>query len=177
MSIAQDVHFSQAPNNYIYLNPANTGFGPKTNRVVGLYRDQYRTAFATFSTTFMSYDRRLVAWGNGWQLGGGVDFLYDKVGYGIISTFSPNISLAIGKYFNQGRQLLNIGISSGFAFKKLNYSNLTFDNQYIPLIGFDPNSASGEQLDNKHRIYPNLNFGINFSTALGDYSKLDMELP
>ena len=32
----------------------------------------------------------------------------------------------------------------------------------------------GEQLDNKHRIYPNLNFGINFSTALGDYSKLDI---
>lgn len=174
VSIAQDAHFSQAPNNYIYLNPANAGFGPKTNRVLGLYRDQYRTAFATFSTTFMSYDRRLVGWGNGWQLGGGVDFLYDKIGNGIISTFSPNISLAIGKYFNQGRQLLNIGISTGFAFKKLNYSNLTFDNQYIPLIGFDPNSSSGEQLDNKHRIYPNLNFGINFSTALGNYSKLDI---
>jgi len=172
--IAQDAHFSQAPNNYIYLNPANAGFAPKANRIVGIYRDQYRTAFVTFSTTFISYDRKIVNWGKGWHLGGGIDFLYDRLGYGVLSTFNPNFSLALGKFFNKGRQLINVGISSGFTFRKLNFSNLSFNNQYIPIIGFNPDNPTGEQPDNNFRIYPNISIGINFSTALGDNSKLDI---
>jgi hypothetical protein len=77
LGFSQDPHFSQIQYNPIYLNPAFAGFAKKDNRVVGVYRDQWRTAFVPYSTTFGSYDRKFKQWEKGWRLGGGISFLYD----------------------------------------------------------------------------------------------------
>jgi len=171
---SQDPHFSQIQYNPIYLNPANAGFAKKDNRVVGVYRDQWRTAFVPYSTTFGSYDRKFKQWEKGWRLGGGISFLYDRAGDGLLSTFNPNLTLAVGKYFNNNKQLLNLGITSGITIKSLNYSKLTFDNQYIAGSGYVPGSTSGESFANNNVSFPNFTIGLNFTTKLGEKSSLDI---
>ena len=47
----QDFHWSLIHLNPVYLNPANTGFAKKKNRVTGIYRDQWRAAPVPYSTT------------------------------------------------------------------------------------------------------------------------------
>lgn len=174
VNFAQDPHFSQIQYNPVYLNPANAGFANKDNRIVGNYRDQWRTIPIPFSTTFGSYDRKLKEWDNGWRIGGGVSFLYDRAGDGLLSTFNPNLTLALGKYFNDKKQLLNLGITSGITIKSLNYSKLTFDNQYIVGSGYTPGSPSGESFSNNNASFPNFTLGLNFSTKIGKKSNLDL---
>lgn len=174
LGFSQDPHFSQIQYNPIYLNPAFAGFAKKDNRVVGVYRDQWRTAFVPYSTTFGSYDRKFKQWEKGWRLGGGISFLYDRAGEGILSTFNPNLTLAVGKYFNNEKQLLNFGITSGITIKSLNYSKLTFDNQYVAGSGYVPGSTPGESFSNNNVSYPNFTIGLNFTTKLGEKSSLDI---
>jgi len=171
---AQDPHFSQIQYNPIYLNPANAGFAKKDNRIAGIYRDQWRTAPVPFSTTHASYDRKFKQWEKGWRIGGGVSFLYDRAGDGVLSTFNPNLTLAVGKFFNSGKQLINIGITSGITIKSLNYNRLTFDNQYIVGSGYDPNAGTGEVFSNNNATYPNFTVGLNFTTKMGEKSSLDL---
>jgi type IX secretion system PorP/SprF family membrane protein len=171
---SQDPHFSQIQYNPVYLNPANAGFAKKDNRIVGVYRDQWRAASSPYSTTFGSYDRKLKQWSSGWRLGGGVSFLYDRAGDGVLSTFNPNLTLAVGKFFNSAKQLINIGITSGLTLKSLDYSKLTFDNQYIAGGGYDPGNSTGETFSNNNASFPNFTIGLNFTTKMGEKSNLDI---
>src|SRR5437870_901350 len=105
--LAQDPHFSNIQYNPVYLNPANAGvteYG-KANRLVGLYRDQWRTLPVPYSTTFASYDRLFTKTPKGWMFGGGINFLYDRAGEGHLSIFNPNLTISAGKYFNSDKQL------------------------------------------------------------------------
>lgn len=172
--IAQDPHFSQIQYNPIYLNPANAGFAKKDNRFAGIYRDQWRTVPIPFSTTHASYDRKIKQWESGWRLGGGLSFLYDRAGDGLLSTFNPNLTLAVGKFFNQEKQLLNVGISSGVTIKNLNYNKLTFDNQYVVGSGYNPDLGSGEVFSNNAATFANFTVGLNFTTQIGKKSSLDI---
>jgi type IX secretion system PorP/SprF family membrane protein len=171
---AQDPHFSQIQYNPIYLNPANAGFAKKDNRIAGIYRDQWRTAPVPFSTTHASYDRKFKQWEKGWRLGGGVSFLYDRAGDGVLSTFNPNLTLAVGKYFNSGKQLINIGVTSGITLKSINYSKLSFDNQYIVGSGYSPSAGTGEVFANNNVSFPNFTVGLNFTTKIGQKSAMDI---
>ncbi|MCB0507824.1 MAG: PorP/SprF family type IX secretion system membrane protein [Chitinophagales bacterium] len=174
-SSAQDPHFSQIQYNPLYLNPAFAGvteYG-KLNRVAGLYRDQWRTLPVPYSTTTASFDRLLKKFKKGWLIGGGIEFLYDKAGDGNLSIFNPNLTLNLGKYFNQEKQLLTIGITAGITVKSLDELGLTFDNQYNGST-FDPNLPSGETFSNNNVTYPNFTLGLNFRTKIKEKALLDI---
>lgn len=174
-SFAQDPHFSQIQFNPLYLNPAFAGvteYG-KTNRLAGLYRDQWRTLPVPYSTTTASYDRLLKKFKKGWLLGGGVSFLYDRAGDGHLSIFNPNLTLNAGKYFNKENQLITLAVTAGITVKSLDYLGLQFDNQYNG-SNFDPNLASGEMFSNNNVSYPNFTLGLNFRTKIKTKSTLDI---
>lgn len=175
ITLAQDPHFSQIQYNPLYLSPAFAGvteYG-KTNRLAGLYRDQWRTLPVPYSTTTASYDRLLKKFNKGWLLGGGLSFLYDRAGDGHLSIFNPNVTMNFGKYFNKEKQLITLGVTAGITIKTLDYLGLTFDNQYNGST-FDPNLSNGESFSNNSVSYPNFTIGLNFRTKIKEKSTLDI---
>lgn len=174
-AFAQDPHFSQIQYNPIYLNPANAGLTEygKANRIAGLYRDQWRVLPVPYSSTFGSYDRLMKKWDKGWTLGGGVSFLYDRAGEGHLSIFNPNLTMSAGKYFNEEKQLITLGITAGITIKTLDYLGLQFDNQYNG-ISFDPNLPTGETFANNQVSFPNFSLGLGFRTKIKEKTTLDV---
>ena len=174
-AFAQDPHFSQIQYNPIYLNPANAGLTEygKANRIAGLYRDQWRVLPVPYSSTFGSYDRLMKKWDKGWTLGGGVSFLYDRAGEGHLSIFNPNLTMSAGKYFNEEKQLITLGITAGITIKTLDYLGLQFDNQYNG-ISFDPNLPRGETFANNQVSFPNFTLGLGFRTKIKEKTTLDV---
>ncbi len=174
-AFAQDPHFSQIQYNPIYLNPANAGLTEygKANRIAGLYRDQWRVLPVPYSSTFGSYDRLMKKWDKGWTLGGGVSFLYDRAGEGHLSIFNPNLTMSAGKYFNEEKQLITLGITAGITIKTLDYLGLQFDNQYNG-ISFDPNLPTGETFANNQVSFPNFTLGLGFRTKIKEKTTLDV---
>ncbi|MCC6571802.1 MAG: PorP/SprF family type IX secretion system membrane protein [Chitinophagales bacterium] len=174
-AFAQDPHFSQIQYNPIYLNPANAGLTEygKANRIAGLYRDQWRVLPVPYSSTFGSYDRLMKKWDKGWTLGGGFSFLYDRAGEGHLSIFNPNLTMSAGKYFNEEKQLITLGITAGITIKTLDYLGLQFDNQYNG-ISFDPNLPTGETFANNQVSFPNFTLGLGFRTKIKEKTTLDV---
>lgn len=170
---AQDFHWSQIHLNPVYLNPAFTGFANKANRVTGIYRDQWRAIPVPYSTTHLSYDRKLFHNEAGWRMGLGAQLLYDKAGDGALSTIRPGINAAIGKYFNSSKQLVTLGVQGAWARKQLDFSKLTFDTQYDG-VTYNPGLDPGEQIAGDNASYFDLGAGLNFQSKMGEKSLLDL---
>lgn len=163
---AQDFHWSHIHMNPVYLNPAFTGFANKANRITGLYRDQWRSVPVPYSTTHIAYDRRLFYnEETGWRLGLGGQLLYDQAGDGALSTFRPALNLGVGKYFNKGKQLINLGMQGAWARKQIDFSKLTFDTQYDGVI-YNPGLDPGEVIAGDNASYLDLGAGINFQSKV-----------
>jgi type IX secretion system PorP/SprF family membrane protein len=112
-------------------------------------------------------------WDKGWTLGGGVSFLYDRAGEGHLSIFNPNLTMSAGKYFNEEKQLITLGITAGITIKTLDYLGLQFDNQYNG-ISFDPNLPTGETFANNQVSFPNFTLGLGFRTKIKEKTTLDV---
>ncbi len=172
---AQDPHFSQIQYNPLYLNPSYAGFGDKDNRFVGMYRDQWRTVPVPFMTAWGSYDRCFICKPQKYfRFGGGVSFLFDRAGDGLLSTFNPNITLAVSKGFAKGRFWTSFGATAGMTIKSLDYGRLTFDNQYIVGTGYVPGSATGETFSNNNVSFANFGLGLNLRYKFKKISYVDL---
>ena len=160
---AQDVHYTQQFDNDIYLNPAQSGLGNKANRLVFQYRDQWRTVPVPFSSTFISYDRRLMS-KNSNVLGGGVQLLYDRSGDGHLSTIKASVSPAYTRMFKDDKLGLSIGVQVGMVHRFVDVDALIFESQYD---GVDVNPGSGEALSGSVTAL-DLGAGLQFSAKIGD---------
>ncbi len=167
----QDVYFSQIFNNPLYLNPANAGMAEKKNRLVGFYRDQWRSVPVSYASTIFSYDRNLFE-KNTHRLGTGIHFFYDKAGDGALSTLKFDISGAYGKYLNSDKQLLTVGFQAGFAQRSVDLSKLSFGSQ-IDGFEIDPSIESGESFSSKLSV-ADMALGIGFKTKIRGKSSLDL---
>lgn len=171
---AQDFHWSLIHLNPVYLNPANTGFAKKKNRITGLYRDQWRSIPVPYSTTNIGYDRNLFHnVESGWRVGLGAQLLYDKAGDGALTTFRPALSAAVGKYFNDNKQVIQLGINGAIVRKQIDFSKLKFDSQFDG-IGYNPDLGHGEQIAGDNAGYFDLGAGINFNSKLKDKGGIDV---
>jgi len=129
----QDIHFSQFYTVPMEVNPALTGMMNGNYRLSAIYRSQWKSVTAPYSTS---------GFGAEWSMGGGKRSLRDVVGLGFsagndvagdakLSTstflFSAAYNKAIGalstKYLGFGLQM---GMNSSF----LNMNSLRFDEQY-----------------------------------------------
>ncbi len=160
---SQDIHFTQQFDNDIYLNPAQSGLGKKANRLLFQYRDQWRTVPAPFATAYISYDRKLFT-NEKHLLGGGLQFLYDKVGEGSLSTIQVDLSPAYTYFFNDKKIGLSVGAQLGIIHRFLDTDALIFESQYD---GIGINNPSGEALNGNATAF-NLGAGIHFSAQLGE---------
>lgn len=171
---AQDFHWSLIHLNPVYLNPANTGFAKKKNRVTGIYRDQWRSIPVPYSTTNIGYDRNLFHnEESGWRIGLGAQLLYDKAGDGALTTFRPGLSAAVGKYFNENKQVIQFGINGAYARKQIDFSKLKFDSQFDG-VTYNPDMAHGEQIAGDNAGYFDLGLGLNFHSDIKKKGGIDV---
>lgn len=161
---SQEVHFSQLSQNQTNINPAFSGimFGPRINLQ---FRNQYPT-IATgvnsgYNTYFASYDQHFHAINSGF----GFQVLGDKLADNILSRYSFELMYSYQVKFNRYKAL-RIGFSGNLNLQQIDFSQLRFYDQIDPILGFNTNNASAEDLSNNYnRSYFNTNVGLVYFTS------------
>ena len=172
-ALAQDVHFTQFYASPLTLNPALTGGFDGRVRSSIIYRDQWRGALANpFVTTSAALDFRFPMRVGGRDGGdaaaAGIMFVNDRVREFDYSHNQIMISGAYHKMLDKRtNQILSGGIQLGIGQRNINYSDLSFEDQF----SIRPNGSFGYFNDTREELPPNniayfdLNAGINYSYA------------
>lgn len=163
-SYAQDLHFSQYFNSPLLVNPANTGFAPDVDYRIGINNRNQWASITPYPYTTMS------AWGdvqlfnnrfeNSWAgLGGAL--LRDAAGSGALTSTKGFASVAYHQLVGLN-SLVSGGFNIGFVNKRINFSTLTFDNQWNGKF-FDIAIPSGEQFAFNSVTYLDVQAGLNYA--------------
>ena len=166
---AQDIHFSQFYASPLSLNPAMTGNLNGSYRASVAYRNQWSSIPAPYSTVAGSFDMSLL----GCQLGNdhiGVGLLAfnDRSGDGILTNNTVMGSVAYHKGLDsEGRYRLAAGVQAGYVQKKIDFTNLKWESQFV---GFthDPTVANGEPIYDNRIGYFDLRVGGLFTASVNE---------
>ncbi|MEM7372411.1 MAG: PorP/SprF family type IX secretion system membrane protein [Bacteroidota bacterium] len=153
----QDPHFSQYFNSAIGINPAQIGHFDGKIRLNGAYRRQWANIADAFQTSSASIDAPL---GN---IGLGLEFVDDQAGMAGLRHTNALLGLAYHRPF--GRHRLSLGVKGGFIQKSIDPTQLSFDSQYSPPLGFDPSLPNLETLPIMRLTVGDLHSGIGWSFA------------
>ncbi|MEI6265608.1 MAG: PorP/SprF family type IX secretion system membrane protein [Sphingobacteriia bacterium] len=159
----QGLNFSQYFNNPLFVNPANTGFNPDMDyRIGGNYRNQWASTSSPYKTMGIWADSKLFAnrFENGW-MGIGAGVMKDVAGSGSLSSTSANVSLAYHQMLGY-KSLLSAGFSAGIVSKRIDFSKLTFDNQWNGQF-FESTIPSNEPFAFSQAAYFDLSMGVNYA--------------
>lgn len=161
---AQDLHFSQYYNSPLLINPANTGFAPDVDWRVGInYRNQWANITNNpYKTMSLWGDMQLFnnRFENGW-LGVGGAILRDVAGSGSLTSTKILGSVAYHQMLGLA-SLLSAGFSGGWVNKRVDFSKLTFDDQWNNKF-FDVTIPNGEPFAYSSVGYLDLNLGVNYA--------------
>jgi type IX secretion system PorP/SprF family membrane protein len=172
-SLAQDIHFSQFYQSPFNLNPAWSGQFEGTYRFIANQRTQWRSVTTPYSTFGLSADARNLELPDGWlntkngnvlatPYHGGISFYHDKAGDSHLRTTVLNLSAA--RDFDIGddpSQRLVPGLMLGLTSMRIDYSELSYDNQWNGLL-YDPSINPQENFARSSRSYFNLNMGLAY---------------
>ncbi len=158
--LAQDIHFSQFLSSPMNLNPSLTGDFNGSYRFVGNGRRQWSSVTLPYQTLALSADAnnflRLK------NVGAGISMYQDRTGDSHFSTLVLNLAGSYRIKLNKdSTQFISLGVQSGFTSRRIDYSNLHYDNQFNGYI-YDASTPSTEEFENAGRIYANLNAGVHW---------------
>ena len=128
----QDIHYSQFNTNPLYLNPANAGAIDGVFRVGINQKTQWLAVSRPFVSFSGSFDAPVYK-SNGRRqlLGLGVQMNADRAGDSKYRTFQGNLTASFTKSVDKkNRNKLSVGAYVGFMQRSIDYSALTFDEQY-----------------------------------------------
>ena len=171
---AQDLHFSQYFNSPLLVNPANTGFTPDGDYRLGInYRTQWAAISNPYKTMSAYGDVQLFGdrFENGW-LGVGGTILRDVAGSGNLTSTKVYGSVAYHQAIGLG-SLVSAGFSGGFTNKRVDFTKLTFDNQWNGKF-FDIGAPSGENFLTNSVTYFSLSAGMNYAYFPNDNTYLNV---
>ncbi len=151
----QDARFSQYYNNPLLVNPALAGNGIEYVRLTAIYRNQWAGLGDPFTTQGIAVDKVVS------RVGIGGYITRHGAGDAGIRTIAAGGNLSYHLPFGyKESNSLSLGMQVGLISKSFDQSKLTFDNQYAPDIGYDPNIASGETFSNTGITRGDLSFGV-----------------
>ncbi len=170
---AQDKHFSQFYNAPLLLNPALTGGINGKYRIAGIYRQQGRNLYGDPFTTFGAQidfmaplNSLLAAVRNNDRAGFGIAFFSDQIPNVDFSTNQMIFSFAYHKELDKNtNQYLSLGYQVGLTQRNINFSNLTFADQFNGLDAFDRVSAETLTQPENNYTYSDMNVGLNYSIS------------
>ena len=162
-SYSQDIHFSQFGASPLNLNPAQTGFFNGDYRFVANHRNQWKsvtTPYKTFSGSAEMVLNGLSDSRN--KYNAGLLFNHDKAGDSKLSLTQIALSFSVIRPLDEdNRHYLSAGIQAGYVSRSINYSDLTFDEQYDGDV-FDPGQTNTEQFDNDNHGYTDFSAGVSY---------------
>lgn len=161
--LGQDIHFSQFLTAPMSLSPATAGLfsgkfraGLNSKLQWSSITKPYQTISVYFDTQLFKRKYRKDVFG----IGAGV--FNDIAGDSKFSTTQLCISLSYIKSLNRrNNNFISVGIQPGYTIRKIDYSALSFDNQYNGSY-YDSNLGNGEVFSNNGYSYIDLGAGINW---------------
>lgn len=161
VAFGQDIHFSQYWTQPMSQNPALVGvnfdFAANIN-----YKDQWRQIGSPYKTFGASVDSKLNkrAVDRGY-FAAGVNFFSDRAGDSKMGTTQGNAALAY--HLNVApHHYIGLGIMAGFAQRSIDYTYLTWGNQYDG-TNYNPDLNSGENYGSNSFTHADFAAGINWS--------------
>ena len=140
---SQDIQFSQHEAAPLLLNPAMTGNFDGKARISNCYKNQWK-GISDNNTLGASADisfRKDTAQKDFVSMG--IVVLHDAVGNNVFSTSLYMMSFSFHTKNNSNNQYFSAGVLGGAMQKSVNFSNITWDNQY-QYGNIDPSLPSGE---------------------------------
>lgn len=163
----QDIHFSQFYMSTLTLNPATAGAFKDINATTN-FRDQWKSVSNPYKTFALSYDMKILKdRSENSVFGIGLNVFNDRAGDGSLSTSQVSVSISDHLKIN-GHQTLSAGIQAGFGQRSINFSSLTWDNQFNG-FSYDASLSSNETMASNSYLYPDLGAGV-----LWQYKKSEM---
>ncbi len=160
---AQDFHLSMYDTGPLFLNPAMTGLVDAPWRVHAQYRNQWKAvAYKPYNTALISFDAPYKKWGFGAQV------IEMRAGIGNYNVFQFMGSAAYNVSIDRKKDhQLSFAIQAGFTQKSVNFSKLTFGEQYTTAGGggFDKSLSNGESPDVRSQIIEQVNAGLLYYYA------------
>lgn len=139
---AQDIHFSQFFQTPYALTPASIGQFDGQYRVGGVFRQQWRAVTKPYRTFGLGGDMANAFGVEG--LGAGAWLYNDRAGDSRLNTFHFDVGASWTERFGEDRaHSLTGGLQLGITAISIDYSELSFDNQYNGFY-YDPSLATGE---------------------------------
>jgi type IX secretion system PorP/SprF family membrane protein len=168
----QDPHFSQFFTAPHAINPANTGTSQGTWRALSNVRQQWANSGTRFNSFSFTSDVKLLGLNPQENtLAMGLSFLADRTMNGAFTSTYMSTSLAYHVQVNT-YQRLGMGIQASYGTRQLDFSKLTFGEQFVG-ENFDTSLPSGESSLSALKPFVSLSAGLfyNFQTDVLD---LDM---
>jgi type IX secretion system PorP/SprF family membrane protein len=159
-----DPHFSQY---YVYpswLNPAMTGAFDGSYRVSGVYRSQWGN-IAPFKTMGLSADFTTDK-----NLNYGASIIHQEAGNGgyQYTTAYGNIAYTGVKFGPADNHRVAFGFQAGVIQRRFNRNKMTFGDQWNPITGYNPNTASIDQLNRTSASAFDMSAGVLYFDATPD---------
>lgn len=162
---AQDLHFSMYQNTPLYYNPSSAGAFPGEHRATINHKNQWKAIDVNYQHNYLSYEKNLFMKQNGNHLGVGVMVLNDRSGTGLLNQNYAALSTAY--HINVAKNnFLSAGIQVGFGQRSLNYSNLSWDNQFSDNF-FNTDLPSGENV-NTTKSFADVGAGVQWNALLAE---------
>lgn len=171
--VAQDIHFSQYLSSPFNLNPSLIGDFEGDFRLIGNYRNQWKSITVPYKTYGFSGDMNNVAKLK--NLSAGLSVYSDEAGDSRMNTLILQMAGSYGYPITaDSSHSIYFGLMPGIVRQEFDYSDLNFDNQYDNQTGIhDPNIHSGEIQDQTSLTYFNLSTGIRWNYTIAARHRID----
>lgn len=155
---AQDGQLSYVYASPLAVNPAYTGnITEGKMRIVTSFRKQWS---GFIDKGIVNYSFSLDAPLKSKQAALGVLLYNNSATGGAMKNLSAAISFGYNTYLDRSAKVkLAFGLQAGICQKSFDPLQLTFDNQYVPGVGFDPTLDSKEKFASTSLLFPDFGFG------------------
>lgn len=160
---AQGIHFSQYWNAPLLVNPANTALLPDASYRIGAqYRQQWAAIPVPYTTISVFGEAQLLRGieGSNW-LGVGGAFWSDRAGAGQLAQTRGDLFVAYHLQLGDVH-MLSLGASAGLVQRQVDFSRLTFDQQWDGFM-FNDARQSGEPAETRQTSYADIGVGLNYA--------------
>ena len=149
---AQDPHFSQYFNMPVYYNPAAAGQDVEHIRLTGIYRNQWPSLGNAITTQGIQFDKQVS------HVGLGIVVLKNSAGPSSLQRIQLGGAISYRAKF--GSHVLAAGINVGLIQKSIDPSKMSFDDQYIEDVGYNPGNSTKEVFAFTHVTRPDFGGGV-----------------
>ena len=168
---AQDPSFSQFFSSPLNVNPALTARINSDWRIISNFRDQWVGPASPYTTGTISYDTKLFqnkipnVHDENNIIGIGGMLMYDRAMDGIMKTAyaSANVSYNMVLVGGPVVHRLGVGFGATYTSRLIDFSRLTWEEQWVGYSGFNTNLPSGEAALSNMKAFISANTGLVYS--------------